>query len=88
MSLWFESMVFYLVEDKKPFFTQYYSNGKDAIVCGHEIPMQVTLTTSLALEKIATTEVRIGYSVLLYGRSGLMNNVFNVFSQLAFFPQN
>ena len=39
MSLWFESMVFYLVEDKKPFLTQYYSNGKDAIVCGHEIPM-------------------------------------------------
>ena len=29
----------YLVEDKKPFFTRCYANGKDVIVCGHEIPM-------------------------------------------------
>ena len=27
---------FYLVEDKKPFFTQWYANGKDVIVCERE----------------------------------------------------
>ena len=27
---------FYLVEDEKPFFTQWYANGEDVMVCGHE----------------------------------------------------
>ena len=31
--------LFYLVKDKKPFFTRCYANGKDVIVCGHKIPM-------------------------------------------------
>ena len=28
---------FYLAEDEQPFFTQWYSNGKDDVICGHEI---------------------------------------------------
>ena len=27
---------FYLAEDEKPFFTQWYANGKDVLVCGHD----------------------------------------------------
>ena len=27
---------FYLAEDKKPFFTQWYANGKDVLVCGYD----------------------------------------------------
>ena len=28
--------LFYLDEDEKPFFTQWYVNGEDVMVCGHE----------------------------------------------------
>lgn len=28
---------FYLAEDVKPFFTQWYPNGKDVLICGHDI---------------------------------------------------
>ena len=28
---------FYLLEDEEPFYSQWYSNGKDFVVCGHEI---------------------------------------------------
>ena len=28
---------FYLAEDEQPFYTQWYSNGKDVVICGHEI---------------------------------------------------
>ena len=27
---------FYLAEDEKPFFTQWYANGKEVLVCGHD----------------------------------------------------
>ena len=27
---------FYLAEDEKPFFTQWYANEKDVLVCGHD----------------------------------------------------
>ena len=27
----------YLVEDEQPFCTQWYSNGSDVVICGHEI---------------------------------------------------
>ena len=29
--------LFYLAEDEQPFYTQWYSQGKDAVICGHEI---------------------------------------------------
>ena len=29
--------IFYLAEDEQPFYTQWYSNGKDVVICGHEI---------------------------------------------------
>ena len=28
---------FYLAEDEQPFYTQWYSNGKDVVICRHEI---------------------------------------------------
>ena len=28
--------LFYLAEDEKPFFTQWYAHGKDVLVCGHD----------------------------------------------------
>ena len=28
---------FYLAENEQPFYTQWYSNGKDVVICGHEI---------------------------------------------------
>ena len=28
---------FYLAEGEKPFYTQWYSNEKDVVICGHEI---------------------------------------------------
>ena len=35
-SLWL--VIFYLGEDEKSFFTQWYANGKDVINCWHENP--------------------------------------------------
>ena len=29
--------IFYPAEDEQPFYTQWYSNGKDVVICGHEI---------------------------------------------------
>ena len=42
----------------------------------------MTLTAPLALENIAMMEMRSGYSVQLYGSSGLMNSVFTI----SFYP--
>ena len=28
---------FYLAEDEQPVYTQWYSNAKDVVICGHEI---------------------------------------------------
>ena len=69
---------FYLVEDKKSFFTLCYANGKDVIVCGHEIPMYITLTAPLPSENIAAMEMGSRCSILTYGSSGLMNSVFTI----------
>ena len=64
---------FYLDEDEKSFFTQWYTNAKDVIVCEHENPMQITMITALfASENIATMEMRSGPSVLSYASSDLM----------------
>ena len=69
---------FYLAEDKKPFLTRCYANGKDVIICGHEILIKIMLTTLPASENIATMDMRKGYSVLPYGSSCLMNSVFTI----------
>ena len=29
--------IFYQTEDEQPFYTQWYSNGKDVVICGYEI---------------------------------------------------
>ena len=65
---------------KKPFFTRYFANGEDVVACGQELAM--TLTVPLASENIAMMEMRSGYSVQLYGSSGLMNSVFTI----SFYP--
>ena len=28
---------FYLAKDEQPSYTQWYSNGKDVVICGHKI---------------------------------------------------
>ena len=66
---------FYLAENDKPFFTQWYANGKDVIVCGHEI----IIAALLASENKAIKETRIGYSVLPYTSSGLKNIVSTIY---------
>ena len=34
MGIWIK--VFYLAEDEQLFYTQWYSHGKDVVICGHE----------------------------------------------------
>ena len=31
--------LFYLVKEENPLFTECYANGKDVIVCGHDMSM-------------------------------------------------
>ena len=62
----------------KSFYTQCYANDKDVTACGHKIPMYIIITALLALENIATIELRSGHGVLFYVSIGLMNGVFTI----------
>ena len=33
----YDLKLFYLTEDAQSFYTQWYVNGKDVVICGHEI---------------------------------------------------
>ena len=63
---------FYLVEDEKPFYTQWYSNGKDVAICGQEIADVDDNHCALCLEG------KSGYSVRDCVSSGITNSAFSI----------
>ena len=69
---------FYLAEDEKLFFIQWYANDKDAIVSGHKNSDVDNDHCASCFKKRATTEMRSGYNLLPYVSSRSMNSVFTI----------
>ena len=68
---------FYLAEDEQPFYTQWYSNRKDAVICRHEIADVDDNHCALCLEKYSK-EKKSGYSVRDCVSSGITNSAFSI----------
>ena len=71
---------FYLVADI--FFTRCYANGKDEIICGHEIPMLITISAPLASEKNSHGGNEEWIQCAALWQQWPMNSVFTI----SFFP--
>ena len=72
---------FYLAEDEKPFFAQWYANSNDVIVCGYkhsDVDNDHCASCFLKYSHYGNEE---WISVLPYSTSGLINSV-----TISFFP--
>ena len=68
---------FYLAEDEQPFYTQWYSNGKDVVICGTKLQMLMTTTVLCALKSISKEKLS-EYSVRDCVSSGTTNSAFSI----------
>ena len=66
---------FNLAEGEQPLYTQWYSNAKDVVICGHDV---ADVDDNHCALKSISKEEKSGYSVWDCVSSGITNSVFAI----------